>query len=268
MIGAAPAKINLALVVGPLRDDDKHDLVTVFQRVDLGDRISVEPAVETTVEGFAEDTIVRLALDRASPRRTAGASGSTSGSRRRRARRRQLRRGHGAPPRECAARAAARARRARRAGRWHRLRRAVLPRRRASARDRRRGTARAARPAAGLRRPAAAAEGRAEALDRSGLRGVRPARGRGRFRGARRPPALGARRHAPAARPRRAAAERPRELAARGELRALGAFRADVSGAGPVVYAPLPSPGRRTRPPRRAFRGRRTAWITVPAWYG
>ena len=62
MIGAAPAKINLALVVGPLRDDGKHELVTVYQRVDLGDRISVEPAAETTVDGFADDTIVRGAL--------------------------------------------------------------------------------------------------------------------------------------------------------------------------------------------------------------
>ena len=63
MIGAAPAKINLALVVGPVRDDGKHEVVTVFQRLDLCDRISVEPAPETTVDGFAEDTIVRRALD-------------------------------------------------------------------------------------------------------------------------------------------------------------------------------------------------------------
>jgi 4-diphosphocytidyl-2-C-methyl-D-erythritol kinase len=62
MIGPAPAKINLALVVGPGRADGKHELVTVFQRVDLGDRIAVEPAPETTIGGFAEDTIVRAAL--------------------------------------------------------------------------------------------------------------------------------------------------------------------------------------------------------------
>ena len=63
MIAPAPAKINLALVVGPLRDDGKHELVTIFQRLDLGDRIEVEPADETTIDGFAEDTIVRAALD-------------------------------------------------------------------------------------------------------------------------------------------------------------------------------------------------------------
>ncbi|HEV8462831.1 MAG TPA: hypothetical protein VGQ38_19240 [Gaiellaceae bacterium] len=63
MTGPAPAKINLALVVGPLRADGKHELATVYQRVDLGDRITVEPAEETTVTGFAADTIVRAALD-------------------------------------------------------------------------------------------------------------------------------------------------------------------------------------------------------------
>jgi 4-diphosphocytidyl-2-C-methyl-D-erythritol kinase len=61
VIGPAPAKINLALVVGPLRDDGKHELATVYQRVDLGDRISVEPAEQTIVEGFP-DTIVAAAL--------------------------------------------------------------------------------------------------------------------------------------------------------------------------------------------------------------
>lgn len=61
MIGPAPAKINLALLVGPLREDGKHEIATVFQRVDLGDRVSVEPAKETTVEGFP-DTIVTRAL--------------------------------------------------------------------------------------------------------------------------------------------------------------------------------------------------------------
>jgi 4-diphosphocytidyl-2-C-methyl-D-erythritol kinase len=62
MIGPAPAKLNVALVVGPRREDGKHELVTVFQRVDLGDRITVERAAETTITGFPEDTIVRAAL--------------------------------------------------------------------------------------------------------------------------------------------------------------------------------------------------------------
>jgi 4-diphosphocytidyl-2-C-methyl-D-erythritol kinase len=62
VIGPAPAKINLALVVGPPRPDGKHELVTVFQRVDLGDRVRVEAARETTISGFPDDTIVREAL--------------------------------------------------------------------------------------------------------------------------------------------------------------------------------------------------------------
>jgi 4-diphosphocytidyl-2-C-methyl-D-erythritol kinase len=62
VIGPAPAKLNLALVVGPQRADGKHELVTVYQRIDLGDRITVEPAAETTVGGFPEDTIVRESL--------------------------------------------------------------------------------------------------------------------------------------------------------------------------------------------------------------
>jgi 4-diphosphocytidyl-2-C-methyl-D-erythritol kinase len=62
VFGPAPAKLNLALVVGPQRADGKHELVTVFQRIDLGDRITVEPAAETTIGGFPEDTIVRTAL--------------------------------------------------------------------------------------------------------------------------------------------------------------------------------------------------------------
>jgi 4-diphosphocytidyl-2-C-methyl-D-erythritol kinase len=63
VIAPAPAKINLALVVGPRRENGKHELVTIYQRVDLADRISVEPDDVTTVTGFAEDTIVRRALD-------------------------------------------------------------------------------------------------------------------------------------------------------------------------------------------------------------
>jgi 4-diphosphocytidyl-2-C-methyl-D-erythritol kinase len=62
VIAPAPAKINLALVVGPRRDDGKHELVTVFQRVALADRIAIEPAAHTTVDGFRDDTIVRAAL--------------------------------------------------------------------------------------------------------------------------------------------------------------------------------------------------------------
>jgi len=60
---AAAAKINLALVVGPQRDDGKHELVTVYQRVALSDRIAVEHSAELRVTGFAGDTLVRQALE-------------------------------------------------------------------------------------------------------------------------------------------------------------------------------------------------------------
>jgi 4-diphosphocytidyl-2-C-methyl-D-erythritol kinase len=59
----ARAKINLALVVGPTRPEGKHEVTTVLQRIELSDRIVLEPAGEPSVEGFADDTLVRRALD-------------------------------------------------------------------------------------------------------------------------------------------------------------------------------------------------------------
>ena len=58
----APAKINLALVVGPTRADGKHELVTVYQRVDLADRVAVARGDALRVDGFPADTLVRRAL--------------------------------------------------------------------------------------------------------------------------------------------------------------------------------------------------------------
>jgi 4-diphosphocytidyl-2-C-methyl-D-erythritol kinase len=59
----ATAKLNLALVVGRLRDG-KHELTSVFQRLDLADRVTLEPALQLRVTGFAEDTLVSRALER------------------------------------------------------------------------------------------------------------------------------------------------------------------------------------------------------------
>jgi 4-diphosphocytidyl-2-C-methyl-D-erythritol kinase len=59
----APAKINLALVVGATTDDGMHEVATVLQRIDLRDTITLEPADSLAVEGFAEDTIVGRALE-------------------------------------------------------------------------------------------------------------------------------------------------------------------------------------------------------------
>lgn len=61
---SAPAKINLALVVGPLRADGKHEVATVLQRVDLADRVALAASERLTISGFAGDTIVRGALEK------------------------------------------------------------------------------------------------------------------------------------------------------------------------------------------------------------
>jgi 4-diphosphocytidyl-2-C-methyl-D-erythritol kinase len=59
----APAKINLALVVGPQRAaDGKHEVATVLQRIDVADRVAIAPGARLSVTGFADDTIVRDAL--------------------------------------------------------------------------------------------------------------------------------------------------------------------------------------------------------------
>jgi len=64
MRAPAAAKINLALVVGPTRGDGKHEVLTVLQRIDLVDRIEIEEAPKLRVEGFKDDTLVRAALER------------------------------------------------------------------------------------------------------------------------------------------------------------------------------------------------------------
>jgi 4-diphosphocytidyl-2-C-methyl-D-erythritol kinase len=60
---AAPAKINLALVVGPPRDDGKHEVLTLLQRIDLVDRIELTTGGRLKVEGFEGDTLVTAALE-------------------------------------------------------------------------------------------------------------------------------------------------------------------------------------------------------------
>jgi 4-diphosphocytidyl-2-C-methyl-D-erythritol kinase len=59
----ATAKLNLALVVGRPRDDGKHEVTTVYQRLDLADRVAVSPVARLRVTGFPDDTLVRRALE-------------------------------------------------------------------------------------------------------------------------------------------------------------------------------------------------------------
>ena len=59
----AHAKINLALVVGPRRRDGKHEVATVLQRIDLADELELDPAPSLLVVGFPDDTLVTAALE-------------------------------------------------------------------------------------------------------------------------------------------------------------------------------------------------------------
>ena len=64
----APAKLNLALVVGPKRPDGKHAVTTVLQRITLADTVTLEPGDGLDVEGYEDDTIVRQALEQLAAR--------------------------------------------------------------------------------------------------------------------------------------------------------------------------------------------------------
>lgn len=63
LTAAAPAKINLALVVGPQRGDGKHEVATLLQRVELADTVTVRRSTAIAVAGFPYDTLVRRALE-------------------------------------------------------------------------------------------------------------------------------------------------------------------------------------------------------------
>ena len=264
MIGPAPAKINLALVVGPRRDDGKHELATVYQRIDLGDRITVEPAETTTVTGFAEDTIVRAALDALDAphgwrvhidKRTPVAAGLGGGSSDA-ATTLRLANAQLDEPRDVHAIAA-------RTG-------ADVPFFLADGPQLGTGDGTTLEPLelpqdfavllvlphGAVKESTAAVYARFDARDgatgfaerlaalRSGLAAVR--------------------------RPRDLAALPPNDLAESpltAELTAAGAFRADVTGAGPTVYGLFHSRPDARRAEQAVKRLGRT-WITVPAWYG
>ena len=64
----APAKINLALFLGPVREDGRHELVTVFESISLADELVLETldaglaADEVVCPGVAEPNLVTRAL--------------------------------------------------------------------------------------------------------------------------------------------------------------------------------------------------------------
>jgi 4-diphosphocytidyl-2-C-methyl-D-erythritol kinase len=61
----APAKLNLCLFLGPTRADGRHELVTVFDSVDLADELEVvaSSADEVSCEGVAGPNLVLRALE-------------------------------------------------------------------------------------------------------------------------------------------------------------------------------------------------------------
>jgi 4-diphosphocytidyl-2-C-methyl-D-erythritol kinase len=68
------AKINLALIVGERGEDGLHEVATVLQRIDVCDRITLAPAPTTEVTGFADDTLVGTALTKLAEAANGGAA--------------------------------------------------------------------------------------------------------------------------------------------------------------------------------------------------
>jgi 4-diphosphocytidyl-2-C-methyl-D-erythritol kinase len=271
MRAPAPAKINLALLVGPLREDGKHEVLTIYQRLALADRIELEPGDRLRVDGFREDTLVREALAALARRAgveprwrarvekrvpvAAGLGGGSSDAAT------ALRLANATlaeplPPGELHALAAGLG--------------ADVPFFLADGPQLGSGDGTTLEPLDlpqdfwvllllpdGTSKPSTAAV-YAEFDARGGSEGWE----------ARRAAALAAVRGI--RRPRELAALPPNDLATSPlgeELRALGAFRADVSGAGPALYG-LFHHRAPAEAARRALRRRGRSWLTVPAWYG
>ena len=62
-----PAKVNLQLAVGPLRDDGYHDLVNVFHAVSIFDEVTAtaETGMSVRVEGESVDGAILPLIRRA-----------------------------------------------------------------------------------------------------------------------------------------------------------------------------------------------------------
>ena len=259
MTGAAPAKINLALVVGPLRANGKHELATVLQRARARRprSASSRPSAPSST-GLRHDTIVRRGARAlaAAPARPAGACASRSsipvaaglggGSSDAAT---ALRLANDSSPTRCRAERLHDARRAARRRRARSSSRRPAARHAATARRSSRSSCRRTSPSCCSSRTATAKQSTADVYARVRRRAGSPASRSARASCAR------ARRGARAARPRRAPAERPR-LARRSppELRATWARSAPTSAA-PARR----STGSSTTPRDAEARGRRPA---------
>jgi 4-diphosphocytidyl-2-C-methyl-D-erythritol kinase len=267
----ASAKLNLALVVGPIREHGKHEVVTVLQRLDLADRVSIEPAPALVVEGFDGDTLVRSALEA-----LASAAGVEPLWRARITKRIPVAAGLGGGSSD--------------AGTALRLANGMLdePLPREALRRIAAGLGadvpffleqgpQLGRGDGSLLEPLdlpqdywvvlALPHGTSKASTAIVYRRFEERGGEERFdeRAAALECAL-----ASVRRPRDFAELPPNDLASSplaDELRALGAFRADVTGAGPTVYG-LFHHRRVAEAARKALAARARTWLAVPAWYG
>jgi 4-diphosphocytidyl-2-C-methyl-D-erythritol kinase len=268
---SAAAKINLALVVGPLRPDGKHEVATVYQRIAIADRLELEPAAALTVEGFDADTLVRGALESLAAR-----AGVEPHWHVRIEKRLPIAAGIGGGSSDAATAL--------------RLANATLPEPLVDA------VLQELAAALGADVPFFLADG--PQLGTGDGRELAPLDLPQDFwivllvpRGVEKPStasvyaAFDGRDGAAGFDERRTAllasldgVRRPRDLAAlpsndlassplADELRALGAFRADVTGAGPAVYG-LFHHQARARAAQRALKGAGESWLTAPAWYG
>ena len=268
---SATAKLNLALVVGPPRRDGKHEVTTILQRLALADRVEVTPGDGLTVEGFPEDTLVRAALTS-----LALEAGVRPRWRARISKRIPVASGLGGGSSDAATALA--------------LANATLdeplpdPRLRELARGLGADVPFFLASGPQLGREDGAALTPLElpqdyfvllVLPRGASKLATGAvyddfdrRDGGDGYEARRGALLDA--VASVSRPRDLAALPPNDLASSplaAELRALGAFRADVSGAGPTVYG-LFHHRHTAEAARRRLRSRGRTWLTAPAWYG
>jgi 4-diphosphocytidyl-2-C-methyl-D-erythritol kinase len=268
---AATAKLNLALVVGPLRDDGKHEVATVLQRLAIADRVELRPAPALVVDGFVDDTLVREALGA-----LAAAAGVQPRWRARITKRIPVASGLGGGSSDAATAL--------------RLANATLPE--PLGMDRLHALARGL----GADVPFFLADGpqlgEGEGSELSALDlpqdyfvllflpngAAKTATASVYFEFDRREGANGFDERRAALLDALERVRRPRDLAAlplndlvsspfADELRALGAFRADVSGAGPIVYGLFHHREAADRA-RRTFGRRGRCWVTAPAWYG
>jgi 4-diphosphocytidyl-2-C-methyl-D-erythritol kinase len=266
--GVAPAKINLALVVGPKCGDGRHELVTVYQRVALADRVVVTSASELRVDGFAGDTLVRQALRSVA----AGNSGSFAATIRKRI---PVAAGLGGGSSD-AATALRLANDLRDEplphGRLHELARELGADVPYFLED---GPQLGTRDGTSLQPLELPQDYWVLLLRPRGVAKVSTAEVYAAFDERRGEAGFDDRRaelmHALARvrRPRDLAALPPNDLASSPlpeELRGLGAFRADVSGAGPTVYS-LFLHGDRARAAQKQVSPFGRTWLTAPAWY-